>query len=335
MNLNKRLKISIIAVLVISAIALIIAYFYSFSKSDEVNVRLKWIHQAQFAGFYYAEKAGFYKNEGIKVKLNPGGVDFPSIKMVASGSEQFGVTGADQVILARSKGIPVVAIAIIYRKSPMVFFSLKESNITKPQDFIGKNVGVKYGGNEELTYRALLNKLKINKDSINEIPVKYDMSPLFSKQIDVWPGYSINEPIIAKEKGYEVNIIWPSDYGINMYADAIFTTESMIKKHPKLVKRFLLATIKGWNAAYNNPEKAVSFTLQYSNSLKRKHELAMMKSSLILLKPDNKPIGSMEDKIWKEMQELLLNQGFIKKRININKAYNSKFIEEVNYELEN
>lgn len=333
MNLNKRLKNSIIAIIAIFVIALSIAYIYSSSKSDEVNVRLKWIHQAQFAGFYYAEKAGFYKNEGINIKLNPGGVDFPAIKMVASGSEQFGVTGADQIILARSKGIPVVAIAVIYRKSPMVFFSLKESNITTPNDFIGKNVGVKYGGNEELTYRALLNKLNIDKDSINEIPVKYDMSPLFSKQVDVWPGYSINEPIIAKEKGYDVNLIWPSDYGINMYADAIFTTESNIKEHPDLVKRFLFATIKGWNEAYNNPKKAVFYTLQYSNSLKEKHELAMMKSSLTLLKPDDKPIGSMDNKIWEGMQELLLNQGFIKKKINIKTAYNNKFIQEVNDEL--
>ena len=64
---------------------------------------------------------------------------------------------------------------------------------------------------------------------VNEQPVKFDISPLLSGQIDVWPGYAINEPVTAEEKGFPVNIIWPSDYGVNLYADTIFTTEDMIK----------------------------------------------------------------------------------------------------------
>ena len=70
---------------------------------DQVNVRLKWLHQAQFAGFYAAEGMGFYEEAGLDVQLNPGGVDFQAIQMVAAGGEQFGVTGADQLLMARER----------------------------------------------------------------------------------------------------------------------------------------------------------------------------------------------------------------------------------------
>src|SRR5918994_1718112 len=72
---------------------------------DKVTLRLKWLHQAQFAGFYTADQKGFYEKNGIDVTINPGGVDFPAVQMVASGSEHFGVTGADQILIAREKGV--------------------------------------------------------------------------------------------------------------------------------------------------------------------------------------------------------------------------------------
>ena len=320
------LIISILAVPVIIGVILLFAQKEKQTGLDKVNVRLKWLHQTQFAGFYTAEKKGFYKKNGINATLNPGGVDFPAIQMVSGGAEQFGVTGADQILLAREKGVPVVALAVIYRKSPFVLFSLKGSDITEPKDFVGKKVGVKIGGNEELTYRAMLKNTGIDTSQIIEIPVKYDISPLLSGQIDVWPGYVINEPITAREKGYEVNIIWPSDYGVNLYADTLFTTEDMIKNNPDLVKRFVRATLQGWNYAYNNPDEAVSYTLMYSDQLSREHETKMMQASLELLKPDNKPIGYMNRKIWEDMQKLLLENGFMKNPVNIDEVYTTQFL---------
>ncbi len=323
----------IIIAISILAIIIVVGAIFLFTNQEKqtglnkVNVRLKWLHQAQFAGFYTAEQKGFYEKNGIDVTLNPGGVDFPAVQMVSGGGEQFGVTGADQILLAREKGVPVVALAVIYRKSPFVLFSLKDSGIEEPKDFVGKKVGVKLGGNEELTYRAMMKGAGVDTSQVTEIPVKFDISPLLSGQIDVWPGYVINEPITAQEKGYDVNIIWPSDYGVNLYADTLFTTENMIKNNPDLVKRFVIATLQGWNYAYNNPDEAVSYTLLYSDQLTKEHETKMMQASLELLKPDDKPIGYMDRKIWKDMQELLLENGFMKNPINIDEVYTTQFLE--------
>ncbi|MCH7774593.1 MAG: ABC transporter substrate-binding protein [Bacteroidetes bacterium] len=214
------------------------------SHGDDVTLRLKWLHQAQFAGFYTAEKKGFYHDNGIDITINPGGIDFPAVQMIAGGADMFGVTGGDQILLARDKGVPIVAIAVIYRESPFVLFALEESGISEPKDFVGKNVGVKLGGNEELTYRAMMKGAGVDTSLVNEKPVKFDITPLLTGQIDVWPGYAINQPITAEEKGFPVNIIWPSDYGVELYADTLFTTEDMIKNNPDLVKRFVSATMQ-------------------------------------------------------------------------------------------
>ena len=289
--------------------------------SDSVTVRLKWFNQAQFAGFYVAQEKGDYKAAGLDVNIQPGGPDFPAVQMVAGGNEQFGVTGADQILIARSKGVPVVAVAVIYRRNPFVLFSLVKSGIKTPADYIGKKVGVKIGGNEELIYRAVLAKAKIDKSQLTEIPVKFDMTPLLTGDIDVWPGYLINEVLAAKEKGFDVNIVNPSDYGIDLYADTLFTTEAMLREKPDVVRNFVAATLKGWNTAIAAPEEAAKITLKYGDKLTYEHELAMVKASVPLLKPDTKPVGYMDQAGWSSAQQLLLAAGFQKGPVDIAKAF--------------
>jgi ABC-type nitrate/sulfonate/bicarbonate transport system substrate-binding protein len=296
------------------------------SAADSVTVRLKWLNQAQFAGFYVARENGFYKDAGLDVSIQPGGPDFPAIQMVAGGNEQFGVTSADQILVAREKGVPVVAVAVLYRKSPFVLFSLKSSGIDTPEKFLGRKIGVKIGGNEELVYRAVLKKTAVPAAGLTEIPVKFDLTPLLTGQIEVWPGYSINEVIAAREKGFEVNVISPANYGLNFYADTLFTTEKMISEHPDLVKRFVAATVKGWNYATEHPEEAANITVKYGNKLAYPHELAMMKESIDLLKPDRKPIGTMDAAQWSGLESFLIEGGFMKTPISLDQAYNTKFL---------
>ncbi|UHA61373.1 ABC transporter substrate-binding protein [Metabacillus litoralis] len=292
----------------------------------KVVLRLKWIHQAQFAGFYAAKEKGYYEEAGLDVEIRPGGADFPSVQMVASGDEDFGVTGADQILLAREKGVPVQALSVIYRESPFALFSLKDSGVETIEDLVGETVGVKLGGNEELTYRAMVENSGIDGESIEEMPVKYDLSPLLSGQVKAWPGYVINEVIAAQEEGYEVNVIQPKDYDINFYADTLFAKEDLIKEDPDLVKNFVEASMKGWQYAIDHPEEAAEFGLEYSEDLKLDHEISMMKASVPLLQPEKSPLGKMDESEWNYLQENLLNLGFLKEEQNINDVFTNDFI---------
>jgi ABC-type nitrate/sulfonate/bicarbonate transport system substrate-binding protein len=293
---------------------------------DAVTVRLKWFNQAQFAGFYMAQEKGYYKAAGLAVNIQPGGPDFPAVQMVTGGNEQFGVTGADQILIARSKGVPVVALGVIYRRNPFVLFSLAKSGIKMPADFVGKKIGLKIGGNEELIYRAVLAKANVDKSKLTEIPVKFDLTPLLTGTIDVWPGYLINEVLAAKEKGFDVTIFYPSEYGIDLYADTLFTTEAMIKEKPDVVRRFVAATLNGWESAIATPEEAAKITIKFGDKLTYDHELAMMKASVPLLKPDNKPVGFMDAAGWSSAQNLLVGAGFQKQPVDVAKAFTTEFM---------
>jgi NitT/TauT family transport system substrate-binding protein len=312
---------------VTSVVAAVLSAMLSTAQADEsVTLRLKWFHQAQFAGFYVAKEKGFYKADGLNVDIQPGGPDFPAIQMVTGGNEQFGVTGADQILIARSKGVPVVALAVIFRRNPFVLFSLAKSGIKAPADYTGKNIGVKIGGNEELIYRAVLAKAGVDKNKLNEIPVKFDISPLLAGAVDVWPGYLINEVLAAREKGFDVNVVSPPDYGIDLYADTLFTTEKMLKDKPDLVRKFVTASLKGWSSAIAAPEEAAQITVQSGTKLTYDHELAMMKASLPLLQPDAKPVGWMDAANWSAAQKLLVDAGFQKTPVDVNSAFSVEFL---------
>jgi NitT/TauT family transport system substrate-binding protein len=312
--------------IMVSAILLALSGLCAGARADDaVTVRLKWFNQAQFAGFYVAQHDGYYKAAGLDVNIQPGGPDFPAVQMVAGGNEQFGVTGADQILIARSKGVPVVALAVIYRRNPFVLFSLAKSGIKSPADYAGKNVGVKIGGNEELIYRAVLAKAGVDKSKLTEVPVKFDLSPLLAGTVDVWPGYLINEVLAAKEKGFDVNVVYPSDYGIDLYADTLFTTEKMLKEKPEMVRNFVAATLKGWNDAIAAPEEAAKITVKFGgDKLTYDHEFAMMKASVPLLKPDSKPVGFMDQAGWSSAQTLLLGAGFQKQPVDVAEAFSAK-----------
>jgi ABC-type nitrate/sulfonate/bicarbonate transport system substrate-binding protein len=310
-----------------SAIALLLSGMLTAAQADEaVTVRLKWFHQAQFAGFYVAKEKDLYKSAGLNVDIQPGGPDFPAVQMVTGGNEQFGVTGADQILIARSKGVPVVALAVIFRRNPFVLFSLAKSGVKTPADYVGKNIGVKIGGNEELIYRAVLAKAGVDKTRLNEVPVKFDITPLLAGAVDVWPGYLINEVLAAKEKGFDVNVISPADYGIDLYADTLFTTEKMLQQNPEIVRKFVTATLKGWSSAIAAPEEAAQITVKYGAKLTYDHELAMMKASLPLLQPDAQPVGWMEAANWSATQKLLVEAGFQKAPVDVSKAFTTEFL---------
>ena len=316
--MKKNLVIGFVFLVIVAGMAMFIMNTNKRGNADNVALRLKWLHQSQFAGYYAAEQEGFYKKEGINVKLVPGGAETPSIQIVAGGSEQFGVSGMAQLIEARAKGIPVVALATTYRKNPLIWFGIDES-IKTPQDLVGKKVGLTVGSNSDLLFRAMLKKNDVRIEDINIVPVKYNLALLLEGKVDMYEGYLTDQPISAELSGYKTRILNPSDYGIYFYGDTLFTTEKVIQENPDLVRRFTRATLKGWEFAYDNPEKAVDYVLMYSDQLNREQEMRGMEASLELIRPDDKSVGTIELDVVQQMQDLLVDYGIIKSAIDLDK----------------
>lgn len=296
---------------------------------EKVNLKLKWLHQAQFAGNYVAVDKGFYQEEGLAVNLIPFSFEDPTITSVSEGRDTFGITGADELVLARAKGIPIKAIAVIYKINPVAAYALKSSGITKPQDFVGKKVGLEKGANVEYLYAAMMGKLGISRTKIKEMAIGYDAKELLAGKTDVSTGYIINEPQQVIEAGKEVNTILMADYGVNMYADVVFATEDTIQNKPDLVSRFLRATLKGWQYAIEHQAEAVESSLKYAAKSTKAHETYMLMTSIPLIHTGASPLGMMELKQWEQVQNILLEQKILTKPINITDAYTLEFLKTI------
>ncbi len=327
--MRRKLSIAVV-ILVLLLVGLAVFKYHPVrqEQADSLSVRLTWLHQSQFAGLYLAADKGFYKDAGLTVDLKAGGLEYPSIKMATVGNDEIGITSADQILLARSKGAPVVALAAMYQKSPAVLFSLKKTGILTPNDLRGKRIGIKYGDNSEIPIRALLRKIGLSEKDITEVSVSYDPSPLIQGQVDAFADFAINAPLTVEEKGYQINEILPADYGINMYADVIFTTEDVLRRKRPAIIAFLRATIKGYQYAIDHPDEAVSATLKRDANLKPDHERRMFDASVPFWKPAGSRLGEMKEEDWAGLNDILLSSGLLKQRVSLNQAINYDVLKE-------
>jgi NitT/TauT family transport system substrate-binding protein len=299
---------------------------------DEVKLQLKWHHQAQFAGFYMAQEKGYYAAENIKVTFIEGGVDVDIAGNVVSGKADFGIMTPEYVMLNRSMGESLTALAAIYRRSAVVFAARADSGIINPNDFIGKTVAsVSRGGSIEfeLLFRALMKKLKINISKIKMSPYDPTYENFYSGETDVTAAYYTAGIIKIRKKGIKLNLIWPEDYGINFYSDTIVSSDRLIAENPDLVRRFLRATLKGWQDAIGDYREAVAVTLKYARIKDSDMQTAMMEAMLPIVHTGEDHIGWMKPGVWNEMYETLLEQGLLEKPFDIRQAYTTRFIEEI------
>lgn len=323
------MKKTILFILFISALVITGCTSREKKELQEITVKLKYFHQAQFAGNYAANEKGFYADEGLKVNLVSFSPEEPPLDAVLSGKAVFGITGANEMIMARARGLPIKAFAVIYKTSPICAYALKRSGIVRPQDFIGKTIGLEKAPDIEMMYSAMITRLGIDRSQIKEVTIGWDVTELLDGTVDVSTGYLVNEPHQAIEAGHEVNIILMADYGVNMYGDVLFATEDTINNSPELVQRFLRATLKGWQYAIENQEEAVGIILKYSTDRTKSHESYMLQKSIPLIHTGDSPLGWMEIARWEQVQNLLLQQKILDNKIDVDKAYTTRFLEKI------
>jgi len=298
-------------------------------RVEKVSLRLKWLPNANYIAAFVAKENGYFEKYNIDCTINPGGQDLDAVRLVASGSDDFGITGADQLLLGRSKGVPIVAIAMEMQESPVCFFTKADAGIITPKDFVGKRVGIKHGTNTETEYRAMLRKQDIEPKSITEVPVKFDLSPFLENKVDVWPGYISNEPLTARRKGYDIKIIRPSEFGVQMYGNLIVTTEKMIKENPKLVQRFVNAMLEAWQWTAEHPDSAVAILIKHNPKLDREQERQGLEETLKLVTAGDAStygIGWMIEEGWRASQDILVDEGLLEQPINLDSAFTTRFV---------
>lgn len=311
-----RLKrLVFLSVLVFAGIGAIVYGFNRLSHRHDllqkVSLRLQWIHQSQFAGFYVAKEKGFYARRGIDLSIHSGGLGFNAPLLVANKQDDFGIWVADQVLTGFDKQhLPIRAIGTVYNRSLAGFMVRAESTILTPNDFVGKTVGIYHGFDTETLYQELLSRFHVDRSRIIEYPAAYNIQPFIQRQVDVWPSYVINEPLTAEENGMAVRVLTPDQFSIHYYSDTIIVHDDTLREKRDLVERFLEASEEGWREALSHPDDAVGIVLRYDPSLKPAHETRMLAALTPYLNSGD-PLFRMNSGTWESMGQILKRQGGI------------------------
>ena len=232
---------------------------WSADEIEDVSLKLKWQHQFQFAGYYAAIEKGFYKDAGFNVTLieHQGGSDL--YEPVISGNIEFGLADSS-IVFKRLLGEPVVVVSAVFQHSPLVLISLEDSGVLSPYELIGKRVMYQQGA-DDASLQAMLTSVGIKPHEYELVTHNFDNFALLDDQapVDVMSAYLSNQPFLYQERGYNVQVINPANYGIDFYGDLIYTSESYVEKNPDQVIAFKNASLRGWQYALENPQEVIGW----------------------------------------------------------------------------
>ncbi len=308
----------------IAAYLLLVAFFATKAlaadtKLEKVNLKLKWYHQYQFAGFYAAKKHGFFAEEGLDVEIIESNEKSPAIDFVRSRKNSYGVSSAE-LIDRKAKGDPLILVAAIFQHSPYVIISLKSNNINSPKDLIGK----KLMASEDqgmLQLNSMLKANNVNMKSINIIEHTWNNLDITNGYADAMTGYISVEPYQLRKLGYETTIIKPIDFGVDFYGDILFTDIDEVELHPERVAAMKRASIKGWDYAMSHIDEMADYILQLPGVKERGitkenlvYEALMMqklvKSDLVEIGHINKTRINNMIKLYKDYNVIKSNSDF-------------------------
>lgn len=274
-------------------------------SNEKISLQLQWADQFQFAGYYIAKEKGFYADAGLDVTLRKFDTNKLTIDEVTSGRSTYGI-GRSSILIDRMKGKNIVALAAMFQSSPFVLLSKKSLDIKTPRDLIGKRIMMTEDFQDTISIRAMLSSQGLSLNDLKVIHHSYNPIDIANGKTDVMACYISNEPYVLKEKGIETNAINPESYGFDFYSDILFTTESEIKNHPKRVRAFVDATLRGWEYAFSHiPETAQLIERHYNGQHKSLKSLIyegeVLKS---LAYRDNQPLGAITTDKFRRISDI-------------------------------
>lgn len=285
--------------------------------ADDLTLQLKWVTQAQFAGYYVAKDKGFYEEENLNVTIKPGGPDIAPTQVLAGGGADVTVEWMPAALAAREKGLNIVNIAQPFKSSGMMLTCLKESGITDPaKDFKGKTLGVWFFGNE-YPFLSWMSKLGYSTaggpDGVTVLKQGFNVDPLLQKQAACISTMTYNEygqVLDAGLKPEDLVTFKYEDQGVATLEDGLYVLGDKLSDpamEDKLV-RFVRASMKGWKYAEENPEEAAGIVLENdeTGAQTEAHQVRMMTEVAKLTAGSN---GALDEADYQRTVDTLMSGG--------------------------
>jgi NitT/TauT family transport system substrate-binding protein len=291
-----------------------------------VKFQLKWVTQAQFAGYYAALDQSYYKDAGLDVTLLIGGPNINEVQVVASGGADMGTTWLPSMLQAREHGADLQSISQIFSRSGTRMASFKTANITKPADLAGKKIGSWLGGNEPELFAALT-KAGLDPTKENVIKQNFDMSGLLGNQLDAAQAMIYNEyaQVLEAKNPATGALYTPDDFniidfndpsvGTAMMQDQVFASAKWLGtgNNAQTATKFLTATYRGWIYCRDNPQKCADIVLAKGSQLGASHQAWQVNEINGLIWPSTNGIGQFDQAAYDQTVQIATTYGVLTK----------------------
>jgi NitT/TauT family transport system substrate-binding protein len=268
------------------------------------SLQLNWVPEPEFGGYYAARAMGAFKDEGLDVDIRPGGPGVPVMQMVAAGQVEFGITSADSLLVARERGVDVVAIFALYQTFPEGIMVHAERGLKSLAEvFEGGTLAMEAG----TPFQRLLAK-RYGLQKIKAVPYSNNLGPFLNDPQFAQQCFITAEPIAARRAGARPQIFPISDVGYNPYSGVLFTLRKTVAEHPDQVAALVRAVRRGWQSYLEDP----ALTNQIMQGLNPTMDPATFTEAAEIQKPlirgndqPAKVLGSMALERWKTLAEQL------------------------------
>ncbi|MBI4950612.1 MAG: ABC transporter substrate-binding protein [Myxococcales bacterium] len=242
----------------LALLALVLALALGCSKSpgggsaggvERVKLALNWVPEPEFGGFYAARDSGAFAREKLEVDIQGGGAGVPVVQMVATGRAEFGIAGADEVLMARDKGALVVPLFATFQTSPQGLMAHASRGATGIGDLLKDGVLAIEPG---LPYAAFLKK-KYGAFTAKVVPYDGGVARFVADPSVAQQCYVTSEPIAAKKQGSDPRVFLVADEGFNPYVGVVITSAETARNKPELVRAFVRAVRAGWASYLAEP----------------------------------------------------------------------------------
>ena len=302
-----------------------------------VSVVLKWVPQAQFAGYYAAEALGYYDNEGLDVTIIPAGVDINPQQLLASGEAQFIVDWMGNALSTKATGADLINIAQIYQRSGMRQITWADSGLTSFDQLGDKVVGVWCCGNQFPTFAALTQAgFDVPDMEANGLIAQqaFDMNAFLAREIDAASAMTYNElaqvlEVVAEDGTFPVNtldmlnVLDFNENGTAMLEDGLYARSEWLAEdgNEEVTIKFLRATFLGWAHCRDNPSDCVDYVLAAGPTLGVGHQAWMMNEVNKLVWPSEAGVGILDAAAYDTTHQIALDFGVISEAIDAADMY--------------
>jgi len=310
------------------------------AQMDKVTLQLKWVTQAQFAGYYAAFEQGFYEDEGLDVTIRPGGPDIVPEQAVLGRQAEFGIDWLDNLLATRDQGGKIVNIAQLYARSGMTEITWADSGLEQITDLRDKKVGVWLGGNEHKLFAALTKNGIDPQQDVQVVAQPFDMNLFLNREVDAAAAMTYNElaQVLESENPEtgelyqlsDMNVLKMSDLGTGALEDGLFVREDWIadEANQDIAVRFLKASFKGWIYCRDNPDECVQYVLDAGPTLGEGHQRWMMNEVNKLIWPNELGVGVMNPSDFETTSQIAVDYNIVSSPPVADETYVTEYAEQ-------